>query len=741
MSFTTTLVISGSTVTRPTARIILNRWTFSLDRPDELEFTELGVNLPGSFAPEATVQLIQNSVTVFSGWIFSRHPSNAGSGEITIGYRAIGLKYGVYYTAVTAVDGTGTMRFNLLTSDPLYSSTEAGLSVGTIISQVFSQNASALSALGITTDSTTASQLAALTAVPPDPVYISGYIGSQIDQILQQWYGSRYAWYVTGAGLVRVVDTTTLTANTLTLGTDPIKLDSISEDTSECYTSVILRGRDLVEAAFLDLSLGTLVDPNTSDEASWSYNDWLYPKGAFDQGTITALTSTTATVQSSDASLTWATNKWSGISGQISLINPAATGLTGFEYRRVISNTALVAGGTSVITFDSPIVNSGYTKYMLRGSPSGRASDYRTYTIPNTYVSQHLVPQFPYAVPFTAGSFAIETIFPMGWVTYNSGGITIQISRNFEVIPWNGSSGGYIRFYEPVVTANNSMATLIMGGSHVAQPTNVQALVPYARGTLTASYPASGYGGTAYTKFGVQRTLYRDYPNWLDPGNLSMMQTLAQNIHSTTSNVIQEGTVTYFGQYLNALPPNTPMALNLAHFSLTTGYETMAAPVRTVTLSWPQAGASIWVTQLQFSTRRQAYSGDRLYVHPNYMQGKGWIGQFNEDAMAVFKGDPLVIPDVPAYVPALPPSYQMAAPGEERAAFASIFGALPGQDVQAQQGEAQRADAAAFKQQFGFLPGQQEGVLPRFVREQRERRQFVEQFGALPRQEGEGGPP
>jgi hypothetical protein len=47
----------------------------------------------------------------------------------------------------------------------------------------------------------------------------------------------------------------------------------------------------------------------------------------------------------------------------------------------------------------------------------------------------------------------------------------------------------------------------------------------------------------------------------------------------------------------------------------------MSAPVRTVTLTWPQEGGSPWATGLNFSTRRQMYSGDRLYVHPMYAAG------------------------------------------------------------------------------------------------------------------------
>jgi hypothetical protein len=729
VSFTTTLKISGSAVTRSTARLILNRWTISLDRPDELEFTEVGTNLPGSYAPEQNITLIQNSVNIFSGWIVSRHPSGMGSGPIDVGYRCMGLKYGAYLTAITASDGTGTMRFNLPTTDPLYSPTEAGLSVGTIIGQIFSQNSTALSTYTIATDSTTTSQLAALTVVPPDPVYISGpSLMSQIDQLLQQWYGSRYGIYIQGNGLVRVIDTLSLTAQTLTLGTDLVKLDSMTEDTSECFTQVVIRGRDLVESAWVDLSLGTLIDPNkpagTNLEASWTYQNFLYPVNAFSQGTINSMTASTLTITSANSAEHWIANYWSGIQGQVGATDIIGTGATANEYRRVTANTALTAGGTSVLTLDSPLVNSGYNHYMLRGVPQGISECYRRYNFLNTYVAEHLVPQFPYPVPFVYSSVAIQTLLPIGMVTYSQGGITIQVSRNFTVVPFDGTNPGYIQFNEPVVTANNSMATLITGGGAVVYPTNVQALVPFAVGALQTQWPASGFGGTAFSLFNVQRTLYRDYPNWIDPGSTTLMTQLAQQIFNTVSNALQEGQFTFYGQLDAMLPPNNFPAVNIAHFSRTTGYETMAAPCRTITLEWPQNGGSTWITRGQFSTRRQAYSGDRLYVHPSYASGGSWgagLGNLADAGFnAVSGGNVASVFQNQNFDQS--PEFSPSIGGSEQDQFRQIFGALPGDKINGQQMDRQQVAAmnqaerqqqtsmeqnerAAFKQTFGVLPG------------------------------------
>lgn len=627
-----TLTIAGNTITPgPGTPVVLDRLTLSMDRPDELEFHEVCVSLPGSYHPEQAVVLKDGTTVLFQGWIYSRHPDGYGTGPGRIGYRCLGLSYGAALIAVTAADGTGTMAFNLPVTDPNYVATEAGLSVGTIITQVLNQHSSQLSAMGITTDSTTTSQLNALTVVSPDPIYISGNsLWTQLQQFLMQWYGSRYALYVTPAGLVRCYDTYSLAAETITLNSDPAILSGMTEDTSECYTQVVLRGRAWIEPAFFSLHDGTLIGEATSgggwtstDQANWTWADFAYPQGGYDQGAITALTSTVVTVQSDYASENWPTNYWSGIQGQIGVINPIINAqMGGFqENRHITACSALTAGGTATITLDSALNNSGYTRYQIVGQPGGLNYVWRKYLLSNTYVAEHLVEMFNHSVPFSIGMSNVSQVTtPIGVIKYTEAGITTWVQARFEVVPYDGTTPGYILFYNPVVQYTSTQAQLNAGGSAVVAPEDVIVMVPYSRGTLEVTSPSGGgYSGTAYSDFGVQRTLYRDYANWLDAGNNSNMQTLADNVLQTVCNAVREGHLIYHGKYTAALPTGSwPIALNVAIASGTTGYESMAAPVRTVTLTWPQEGGASWITGLSFSTRRQMYSGDRLYVHPMY---------------------------------------------------------------------------------------------------------------------------
>lgn len=620
-----TLAISGSTINRPANRIILDKWKLPLDTPGELEFTELGVDMPGSYGPENAVTLsIAGLGTVFNGWIFSRGMAGYTRGMPSVGYRALDQKFAAYLFPVTASDGTGTMAFNLPSTNPTYQSTESGLSVGAILGQAFAQHSTQLGNIGVSTDATTASQLATLTVVPPDPVYFQGNrFWSQVDAVMQLWYGSKYCVVITGAGLIRVVDTTALTAHTLTFGTDPILLDSLNEDTTESFTQVIIRGRDNVDGAYVSLGEGTLIDPHNAVgdnlEATWTIADFLTPKGASSTGTASTVTSVTITVQSDDPTEHWIANYWSGIQAQISAIDPLSTLVTGYETHRVTANTALTAGGTSIITIDIPFSSTGFTRYALRGQPTGISECYRQLNFLNTYVAQHLVAQFNFAMNFSPSQGAVTQVwFPIGVVQGVSGGVPFQFQSQFEVVPFNGTTNGYIRFYEPWVMEFNSQAALIAGGGAVNQATDIKMLIPFSRGTMTAVAPSSGFAGTAFSRFNVQRPLVREYLNWWDQGSTTAMTTLAGQILDTVSSVTQEGQVTYLGQYLTALVPGAPVALNLASATGTTTYEAMAAPVRTATLVWPQSGGAEWQTILQFTTKRQMYSGDRLYVHTNF---------------------------------------------------------------------------------------------------------------------------
>ena len=188
----TVLTINGSTINRSANRLVLNQLTISMDGPGTLAFSQLGTTLPGTYRQGQSVTLTVDGTLVFTGVIVSLHPAGMNAGPINVGYRAMDLNWLANQVPVTASDGTGTMTFNLPSTDPNYLASQCGLTVGQILSEVYTQNAAALSAVGIT--SFNSSDLANLTVVPPSPVTISGRLWNAATGLVTSWHNQYGAW-------------------------------------------------------------------------------------------------------------------------------------------------------------------------------------------------------------------------------------------------------------------------------------------------------------------------------------------------------------------------------------------------------------------------------------------------------------------------------------------------------------------------------------------------------------------
>jgi len=304
---------------RGAAGLVVDSWGWDLDGDLSCEFHEEGPNLASatqpSYAPgtavKVTVNVAGTDTPVFLGEISWRGHTFDESGH-SWAYRCRGAKYLVNKVYVTAADASGTISFNLPPNDfDNYVSSFAGQSVGQIFSYLLSQHSSQLAALGITTDATTTSQLAALTLVPNDPVRCSGRLGQAFDSVLRRW-ARNYAWFIGGDGKFRIVDTTAGTALTLTEGVDLVAPFRFAEDLTDCSTRIVVRGGPKCYPFYARLSTGDLVAAWTgTQQANWTYSSYTQPAGAYDTGTVTTITgSNTVRIDPDDNVKTWAVNYW-----------------------------------------------------------------------------------------------------------------------------------------------------------------------------------------------------------------------------------------------------------------------------------------------------------------------------------------------------------------------------------------------------------------------------------------------
>lgn len=645
-TITSTLTIAGTVVDRAASRVTLQRLLYGIQGVESLDFAqEVAGSLQGSFHEGQNVVLSMTdgttTHTVFQGRIVSRTVGNLARSVVGIGYHALGYRYLANQIFTTAADGSGRIVYNLPHTDPAWSPNLSGLSVGTILSDYFSQHSSQLTALGIAQPPS--SDLTPLNIVPIDPVVMTGRIFDMADGLLAQWGCGKYQCYIDpNTAQIRVVDTTALPATTLTFGTDPIEVPSINVDVTNCYTQTVLRGGGQITAAILSLSSSTLVGEATSgggwtsaEQSSWTIDAYLYPSNSL-EGTITSMSTQSVTADAFSGPVTsFAANYWSGAQIWVQYgVGSNYGGATGtyqtYETAEVTGNTA-VSSGSATFNVDVPFLSTIYTSIEVHGPPTAESLVWRKYTIPNTvqrpsdgaqlnlHLSPYLMGSYPWAP--NGDGLVVQATGPTACVFYGGQ----SVSLGFEVYPSpDGSTPGYIVFNEPTVMPFSSESSL-KAGTPDGVPTDIKVLVPYSNGALSAQYPSSGYGGTAYTEFGWQQTLYRDYPNWVAKGQASNMGILAQNIAETVQNAVIDASVIYHGVPLGLM--TLGQSLNLSG-GLATGsqFASMNCPIRNITVEWPDGGGASQVTQFHINNHRKPFTGDTLFLHPLTRRPEGDTG-------------------------------------------------------------------------------------------------------------------
>lgn len=607
----------------------VDAWGWDLDSDQWGEFHEMPSGPSPTYPLGKWASIAVDGTIRAAGQIVNVAPTFTDEGWV-FGYRIRGYKWLINRDIpVTAIDGTGLIQFNLPADDDDYLPSFAGLTVGDILDYVLDQHAAQLTALGISADATTSAQLGALTLVPMDPVRVAGErLGNAIDGVLAQW-ARNVVFAITAEGVIRFFDTTDLDDITLTEGSDPIEPARFARDASDVSTRVQVRGGANVYAGFVN-QVGLSLTPawTTGQKNAWSWNDFIKPNGAYDEGTIApgdVLSSTSVRVTSSDALRTWASSFWPNAQAWLHLYNSLGTGLTYTEARPVTANTALTAGGTSDLTVGYPLENAGssaFDSYKIVGTyaPLGsggfeRNNVYRLYDItdPGGQIADHLVKKFPVPQPFMSysGDATAMTNYPIAVIV--KGGQTFPVT--FKIMP----ATGQILFDEPVVKPINSLSVLNAGGTGVAYPDDLYVMLAYSRGPLVANYPLDvvgvpQYAGTGSTVDGIERTMTIDLESWVYAGNQAQLEQYAEMMHKSVCDTILTGTVQYRGVCEAAFDPGVRLSIDAACY--TTGLEAAAVPVRSFTLRYNKTGTpQAFTSLLACSSRRNPATGDRQYTH------------------------------------------------------------------------------------------------------------------------------
>jgi len=471
-------------------------------------------------------------------------------------------------------------------------------------------------------------------------------------------------------GTIRILDQRTFTSNTVTLGANPGSpetdgtygnrwlMPSLHRDTSDCYSQLIVRGGLQTAGTVLAVKQwpgssftstwapsgsgaiangGLLPDfagwggytTNAAAEAAWSPSMYttLSLQSGQDQGSINTSTETTTTVQitSQNTSLTYSANQLdqtdTGLHATVFCFSDVISGVTQGFFARVISNTAMTAGGSCTLTLDRSLPAVSYNSYRLSYSSSGGNVVWRRYKVMNANVAAAMQQYFPYpfALPFgssglspgagsltgtATGSAATTTNGPVGVVLWSASGNP----------PYNMSTIGVT--IDPVAgTVTTATPTALMyGGGVVTPPSDFQVFIPIATGGLSVQYPTSGYAGTLYTVEGISRTKTITVRSWTDSSLNTNMAAYAYELFTAASNVVVEGTIGYLGLPVNYLAPG--QAISITGSSYTTGYESVALPVASVSIQFnPGPTGTAYSSTLHLSNRQTRF-GAEVFLRP-----------------------------------------------------------------------------------------------------------------------------
>jgi hypothetical protein len=257
----------------------------------------------------------------------------------------------------------------------------------------------------------------------------------------------------------------------------------------------------------------------------------------------------------------------------------------------------------------------------------------------STYVGAHLVAYSERAIQWANNTKSIPLHAPAGIVV----GGTVPVETPIAVEPLPAT--GQFRFASPTVRPNGKVSTLNTASPTTTAdglPTDVQVLALYSRGALSATVPAdiSGvaqYEGTAYTVDGIAVTKYMDVSSWIWKFDAASMLLLAQQHLDAIKDAEVTGSFTMLGEPTWDVL-SFDYCVNFAISGSTSPWSGIDAPVRGVSIAWPQTHkASV---SFQFSTARRPFSGDDLYTHPAFSGQSvlGGVGQNGGEMVAMVGG-------------------------------------------------------------------------------------------------------
>ena len=661
------LELNNEVVARPSARRL--RPTRLLIEPGGIDRLDL-MEGPGASWPSATVCGDRVALwldvgtsqerLVFSGVVTSVTPRRDRWGW-RFAIRCLGARWLVDDVTIRHPNsGVGRFRFNLPTDDPDHVPSWSGLTLGRILWQVLQAHAPALAERGVVLGPI--EEFESLDLNPPTPVEIAGErLINALEQVLVRWAPNHRLVFepiagTSEAGTLRVKDRGRVVepgsdeVGVIRLGSGGATLIEATERVEDCATRVRVVGSAEIEPFELRLSDESLQEDWThAQEEAWTLADYESAREAADAGEVVSMSSRVVRVRSDDSERVWPLNVWAGTRrGRLRLsatpIDLPGQRLRSQQTRFVQSNQALTAGGTAEITVDRDFtINafSRYALYALKGDEE-RPHVFRRYKPADPEIAARLQLMFAHNEPyrFNGGAGAVLTRTAMGFVEV--GGIRYQ--GVVEIDP----GAGTISFTEPVVAmAGLNQRDALLGDSQALnRPDDVVVFVPVAVEPIELNEPEDGegpgYGGTAWSWRGLERTRTIALPEWRDRGAQSQVRRAASETHRALRDVRLRAVVTLWEDSGRAWLP-------LGGWARLEAYEGPGPDARTIDLGrWgqvalPVVAASLVWDRLGGATTTLVLSND-VIAEPGAVWSAATLPGLTGDAIT---NNPLDAPGLP----------------------------------------------------------------------------------------------
>ena len=625
--------LGGVTLDLDAAEAVPVRFAERFGSIPTLTIQRRGIPLPG--LPDPWIgeddHVVSRRHAVLRGDIVSVSPHFDDSIGWVLSYQCLGLRNRLdWFPHTDSQTGVDTSVYNATPEDGVYYNlSRAGRSVGQILADVLTMpaNAATAGALGIgnyalsggvySLPAVTANDLAALTVIPPRPVYVNGEkFGDAISGVVEQYTPNHWSW-IDPNGNYRFLDKRTATVNTLTMGTDPIEPTELSRDAGDSFQRVVVRGQPIAVMALLKLSLGQITEDfawgsytNAQAKANWTKGQFNTPGAALDSGACTC---------SSDHRQSWSRRRAAQRFGQ------PAIGTSPINRGRSLS--------TPRRSPTTPRSGAPASSRARRWRRAGRARSRSTTPCPTPTST---TTRSPASRPGdrSSGRSTRSPTRPSG-----RGSPTNRPTRNRSSTapaarpsrrPRSGSSSAATarrsRSHSPIVIATEQSTSSrrpirspIMRRLRTCGSTSRSTPIP-----LQAISPANDvhgnpqYGGTSHTVEGFQNTLIVTLDQWRDPGQLAQVLAYAADLLDSVKDTVVEGSVVYYGWYAAAL--TCGQALQVAgddgNGPYTTGWESIAnLCVVEVEVEWTQRAGYPYRTTMRVSTRRMHYQPD-MFLKP-----------------------------------------------------------------------------------------------------------------------------